>query len=354
MKEIRNKEVIIGLAVILILAVIALFLLIRKERGQENLQPQTFQSAGSLQAQEQIEEEAVPEEVEEAETANRNSLLRPHGEGASANSSQTVSGNGLTVSENSVKVKANNTDPSIHLYSVLGEEKYRSFSLVERKKEDNQLAELFGYWDAYQMDAVNDLINLDRIRAISAQLDGTQKYYYYGQVDQLGRPNGRGLAVYGEDTYYCGDWKEGLRSGKGMWLQLVRYDADNQNMNLGLTLHMYNGNWSKDLPNGQGQEHFQYDYGILNEEHNRTVLNVIGGFKDGYYDGEMYVMTTNNFGVTYDWRGVCQKGVWDIQLPGSVTDGVWRSYEPDEKGDYEYYFMFPEDNRNQGVYGLKK
>lgn len=354
MKEIRNKEVIAGFVVIVILAAVALLLLVKREQAR-NPQEQTGQTI--LLTNPASDAEAMEKNnLQEAQVSvTANNPLRPHGTAdTSVTNTDGVSANDLSVSANSVKVKANNTDENIHLYSILGEERYRSFTLVERKKEDNQLAELFGYWDAYQMEAVNDLIRLERVQAISAELDGTNKYYYYGSVDQLGRPSGRGLAVYGNDTYYCGDWKEGLRSGKGMWLQLATYDESTAKMNLGLILHMYNGTWSRDLPNGEGQEHFQYDYAILNEAHNRTVLNVIGNYKDGYYDGEMYVMTTNNFGSTLDWRGVCQKGIWDIQLPGSVTDGVWRSYDPDENGEYEYHFMFPEENISQGIYGLKK
>lgn len=353
MKEFKNKEVIVGLVIIVILAVIAVFLLIRREMNQSNreVQVSSEESVGTDGYGENGQNRGETISITGEESGPRNEA---GSEWPTAEAGVSSNGTGVSANTTSLQVKADNTDININLYSILGEENYKPATLVERKEEDDQLAELFGYWDAYKMEAVHDLLRLERIQAISTQLDGTNKFYYYGDVDQLGRPSGSGLAVYGNNTYYCGGWKEGLRSGKGMWLQIAIYDESNLKLNLGLVEHMYNGNWSKDLPNGQGQEHFQFDYAVLNQQDNKTILNVIGDFKDGYYNGEMYVMTTNNFGVTSDWSGICKKGVWDILLPGSVTDGVWRSYETDEQGDYEYHFMFPEDNVKQGIYGLKK
>ena len=57
---------------------------------------------------------------------------------------------------------------------------------------------------------------------------------------------------------------------------------ENQDKNLGVIEHSYSGEWSRDLPNGQGQEHFSYDYSVLKEEdvkrtenyHNCTLKNI--------------------------------------------------------------------------------
>ena len=337
MKELKSKEVIIGLIIIIILGIIAIFLLIRREKREIAVKENTATESTR-------EEDWAGEEKESTD------------EGENDQSDEQMSSSQQNENKNILKVET--TQESVlpkeeaKLYTILGQENYQSYTLVERKTDDGQLKELFEYWDAYKMEAVNDLLRLERIKKISAELNGTNKFYYYGALDSLGRPHGRGLAVYGNNTYYCGDWKEGLRSGQGMWLQVAIYDEENEELNLGVLEHMYNGRWNKDLPNGQGQEHFSYDYTILDVE-DKIIANVIGNFKDGYYNGEMYIMSTDSQGNKKDWDGVCKKGVWDILLEGNTTKGVWRSTEMNQE-DYEYYFMFPQDNVNQGIYGLKK
>ena len=73
----------------------------------------------------------------------------------------------------------------------------------------------------------------------------------------------------------------------------------------------------------------------------RLWFNVIGGFKDGFYHGDMYIMTVDASGNTKDWGGSCENGVWDVIYHGSSTDSVWESYEVDQNGQHEYHYLFP-------------
>ena len=141
-----------------------------------------------------------------------------------------------------------------------------------------------------------------------------------------------------------------------MWLEVAVYTEENKYMNLGVIEHSYNGQWSKDLPNGEGQENFTYDYDILKEEMigNECITNIIGNFKDGYYHGEMYIMSSDEEGISKDWSGTCKNGVWETIVEGKTTNAVWQSYEEDEQGNREYHYMFPKDNHDYGIRGLKK
>ena len=351
-KEIKDKEVIIGLIIIIILGSIALMLLIRREVRTKQVEPETAVEESvempdeDMQAFETEEtsvviEEAV-EEMEETEATEEMELSLA---------------NVQVVTEKNSKSLAKTASRKVGLYDILGDEKYTSATLTERKQEDNQLKELYEYWDAYKLDAVADLIRLERMQKVSKELEGKNKFYYYGAVDRLGRPSGKGLAVYEDNTYYFGDWKEGLRHGKGMWLEIAIYTEENQDKNLGLIEHSYNGEWSKDLPNGQGQEHFSYDYDILNDEtldDIKCISNVIGGFKNGYYHGEMYIMTVDEKGNSKDWSGICQEGTWKPFQIGHTSDSVWESYEEDEQGNHQYHYLLPKENQNYGIMGLKK
>lgn len=350
-KDIKDKEIIIGLIIIIILGSIALTLLIRREINVGKVETDTaveesYEVPEEIMAESEAEEaaviieEAVPEETAEETEEAEVSLA-----------------NIQVVTEKNSKELAKEAEQKTGLYDILGEEKYKAASLTERKQEDNQLKELYEYWDAYKLDAVADLVRLERLQKVSKELDGKNKFYYYGSVDRLGRPSGKGLAVYEDNTYYFGEWKEGLRHGKGMWLEIAIYTEDNQDKNLGLIEHSYNGEWSKDLPNGQGQEHFSYNYDILEDEtldDMKCIANVIGGFKNGYYHGEMYIMTVDERGDSKDWSGICKEGAWEPYQIGHTSDSIWRSYETDEQGNHQYHYLLPKENHDYGIMGLKK
>lgn len=315
-KTFKDKEVAIGLIIIIILGAIALSLLIRRE------------------VQHQKNEPTIMEATEAVALSSIQDVTQETTERISREQKKEVS-----------------------LYGILGSEEYIPCSLTERKQEDGQLKELFEFWDAYKLDAVAELVRLERLQKVSKELEGTDKFYYYGDVDRLGRPSGKGLAVYEDNTYYCGEWKDGLRHGKGMWLEVAIYTEENAEYNLGVIEHSYSGQWSKDLPNGEGQEHFSYDLDLLKQENmkdNKCITNVIGNFKDGYYNGDMYIMTIDSARRSVDWYGTCENGVWKPIQVGSTTDSVWESNEKDSDGNPMFHYLFPQENQNYGIMGLKK
>lgn len=199
-----------------------------------------------------------------------------------------------------------------------------------------ELKVLFDYWDAKNLDAVRDLIALPRYEAISATLKGSNDFYYHGARDAAGKPHGKGVAVYADNQYYCGDFANGVRAGKGEWLQ--RYPSY---MNDVMIEHYYTGEWAGDLPNGKGQDHFEYDENKMNDEQ-LFLLNAIGTFKDGAYDGEMYIMIEETDGTYTEWTGNCKAGVFDVF--GSPDDharvAILRSYHDED----HYIWVKPDRN----------
>ena len=356
MKDWKNKDIIVGLILIIALGLIALFLLIRRELRNYTVTPKPMieETTEQFLEEENIFEEVVPKKQDDVKEEDDvlNAVT-----GSEEEESSLESQNITTVQNAEKNTITAVTNPKADIYAILGEEKYKGTSLTERKKDDGQLKELYEYWEAYKLNAVGDLIRLERFQEISESLKGTNKFYYYGKTDALGRPSGKGLAVYADNTYYFGDWKDGMRHGKGMWLEIAVYTEENQKQNFGLLEHSYNGQWSKDLPNGEGQEHFSYDYDVLKEEYledNKIVANVLGKFKDGYYQGEMYIMTTDEEGNTLDWIGNCTDGVWEILEKGNTTDAVWQSYQYDGTEELRYHYLQPAKNKNWGIRGLKK
>ena len=141
-----------------------------------------------------------------------------------------------------------------------------------------------------------------------------------------------------------------------MWLQIFLSDEGVVNGVKGVTEHQYSGTWSNDLPNGAGQEHIEYDYKQI--EGAFVINNAIGDFKDGYYNGKMYIMTVDSLGKTTDWYGNAKAGSFEY-LSEKVTvlgkRAIWKvgegSHTEEEDG---CRWIMPEDNNNFGVARLKK
>ena len=83
------------------------------------------------------------------------------------------------------------------------------------------LNEALPYFADNNQDAIWDLAHLKRYVKLSAQLEGTGQYYYMGDVNANGRPEGKGLAIYEKNSYYYGGWSDGSRSGEGMWFKFL-------------------------------------------------------------------------------------------------------------------------------------
>lgn len=84
--------------------------------------------------------------------------------------------------------------------------------------KDSQLKEMMEYWADSNQKALDDLASLDRFRAMSYSLRGSTDFYYYGDKDSNGLPSGTGIAVYADNQYYYGTWKDGKRDGKGTFI----------------------------------------------------------------------------------------------------------------------------------------
>lgn len=209
-----------------------------------------------------------------------------------------------------------------------------------------QLKELYAYWSQDNMTAVRDLTHLERFEAMSIQLSGSNDFYYYGETSADGKPNGTGLAVYGDDQYYYGQWADGVRSGKGTWISF--YPQYSQYV---VTEHLYTGEWANDLPNGQGQEHYDYNYADMNKA-DYYLQNAIGEFSNGLYNGEMYIITVDKDEKTIEWLGTCKNGSWEQVLYTTVDSKGKIPYLSQKEDADRHLYMTLEGAKNNGVRGI--
>ena len=206
------------------------------------------------------------------------------------------------------------------------------------------LNEMLPYFADNNLDAVWDLAHLKRYVKLSAGLKGTDSYYYMGDVDTNGVPNGQGLAIYENNTYYYGSWAHGVRSGDGRWYRFYIDEIGKPTTKKIYQAHSYSGQWSNDLPNGEGAEHYDVD---ISQIEDLVIVNVIGNFTNGLYDGEMYANTLDYIGSTEEWYAVADKGVFvlwrDMSAIGECA--VWQNRDdPDFCIDID-----KSENKNQGM-----
>lgn len=234
--------------------------------------------------------------------------------------------------------------PSPTPYKEVMEKGKVDYSKIEYDK-DAQLKEMMAYWADNNQKALDDLANLDRFIAMSWSLKGTDDCYYYGDVDGNGQPSGKGIAVYADNQYYYGDWKNGVRSGNGTWIHYHIHQVENTTDLY--TYHQYTGGWENDLPSGEGSEHYDYNTALLKEGIGYDT-NLIGSYSEGLVDGEFYLTNIYSDGSTKEWNATAEHGSWVYQSENKDKKGNRTVYvnvsDPDN-----YIWMQPKDNVNIGV-----
>lgn len=263
-----------------------------------------------------------------------NEATNPSAEKTSSDSKNLAGADGKTSGRNTVSGNSFYKTESAVLKDV-----YKNVTF----NRNQQMAEMYGYWSEGNMEAVRDLAHLERFEAMSYSLMGTMDFYYYGDTNSEGIPNGMGLAAYAEDQYYYGQWVNGTRSGDGCWISF--YPAYS---NYVVKEHMYTGQWASDLPNGQGQEHYDYDSDLMNAE-DVYLQNAIGGFSIGNYNGDMYVITVDEDEDTTEWVGQCENGNW-IPVPHASKDNTGKiPYLSERENTERHLYMTESASKANGV-----
>lgn len=231
--------------------------------------------------------------------------------------------------------------------------------VVDIEDEDDEaytkeyiLKEAYPFFADNNQDAIWDLAHLKRYVKLSKGLEGTGDYYYQGDVDSGGKPHGTGLAIYEKNSYYFGEWSHGTRNGKGTWFRFYINQKNKTNANGIYMSHSYSGDWADNLPNGEGAEHYDVDISKLAPTQGRILQNVVGSFKNGLYNGNMYANTVDYTGNVQEWDGIAMEGVFTLWRDMSAIGecSVWR-YVDDHSVCLD---IDKSENKNQGIRELLK
>lgn len=208
-----------------------------------------------------------------------------------------------------------------------------------------QLAEMMAYWEDNNQKALDDLANLDRFRAMSWHLKETEDFYYYGDTNADGRPDGKGIAVYADNQYYYGEWADGKRSGNGTWMHYhIHVEPNKTDI---YTYHQYAGSWKDDLPHGEGFEHYDFNSELLKENIYYN-SNLIGSYLEGLIDGEFYITTIENNNNMREWEAQADHGAFIYQNEDVDTKGR-RAVQAEIFNSENFIWMLPKDNHDIGV-----
>lgn len=208
-----------------------------------------------------------------------------------------------------------------------------------------QLAEMMFYWESNNQQALDDLANLDHFKAMSWHLSGTEEFYYYGDTNAGGQPHGKGIAVYADNQYYYGDWKDGKRNGGGTW---IHYHMHLKPSNTDIyTYHQYAGLWKNDLPDGEGSEHYDMNSEALIENQYYNT-NLIGSYSEGLIDGEFYITTIEKNNNIKEWDAQADHGAWIYQNNSKDRKGN-RTVQVEIQNPDNYIWMNPKDNHDIGI-----
>lgn len=215
-----------------------------------------------------------------------------------------------------------------------------------KKTNEEMLMEMAGYWQQNNMEAVEDLAHLAWYMKMSASIADENTFYYYGERNEQGQPQGTGVACYADNAYYYGQWANGKREGQGEWIKYYVYYDDDTVSDRAYRHHLYMGEWANDLPNGDGQEHYELDMKQAAKK-DRYMQNVIGTFKDGLYSGEMYLTTLSWNGNQEEWNGLADEGVWSPYAAATNKKEVPICQDVDD--DSNYLWITVRSNKDRGI-----
>lgn len=325
--------VLLGIIVVLLICIIVLVMLIPGHRGASADEANSdVQQNITDYAKEQQQNDYVPEASKEAV------VVEP------AEEKQEEEDPGQDKEQEQIEPVAADSDKTAVVVDVEDEND------VSYTKE-YILNEALPYFADNNQDAIWDLVHLKRYVKLSSGLEGTNRYYYTGDVDGSGRPNGKGLAIYEDNSYYYGDWSDGVRSGQGTWYRFYISEKSKRNAMGKYMAHSYAGEWANDLPSGQGSEHYDVDISKL-QVRERIMQNVVGGFQNSLYDGELYGYTVDYTGTVEEWDAVASAGVFNLWRDMSAIGecSVWRN-----KDDHNLCLDIDKsENKNQGIRELLK
>lgn len=126
--------------------------------------------------------------------------------------------------------------------------------------------------------------------------------YYLGSLNEDGRREGQGLALYSDGFYYYGTFSDDKREGHGMWFKGSYPESST------ISSYLFEGEWENDKPNGKGVETLTNNFdNITVKEYEKRVIE--GSYVDGKEEGKMKLTTVDKVGRSVDYEYISINGI---------------------------------------------
>lgn len=336
----KKRDLIPIAAIAVFLVIIIILCVVRlNERKREDAQNEALitESVDILESATTESDPAAETQSETETKADALSAAKKDNEETESIENEIPSGKGKTAVADSGKETAART--------ISGNDPFAAAEGVNKTNEE-MLMEMSAYWEQGNQSAVDDLANLAWFMKMSDSIKDEKTFYYYGERNAAGQPEGTGIACYADNAYYYGEWVSGKREGVGKWIKYYVYYDNDVTSDRAYTVHMYMGEWADDMPNGEGQEHYDLDMSKA-AKNDRYLQNVIGTFQDGLYSGEMYLTTLDTNGKQEEWNGLAEEGIWSPY--GAATNKKEVPVCRDVTNDDNYLWIMVKNNKDRGI-----
>lgn len=155
--------------------------------------------------------------------------------------------------------------------------------------------------ETIDFDAIKELLRTDEFITIVDEVIGDNSFYY-GDRDDSGRRNGKGVAVYENGYFYYGDYVDDLRSGQGIYVRAVYSESSS------IGSYIFEGTFENDKPNGTGTATSNYYKDKIGSSGlSKQVIS--GEYLDGYENGTMELNGTTKAGGSVKYTYKSENGV---------------------------------------------
>lgn len=330
-----------AIAIFLVIIIILCVVRLQARNGGREVQSEILETVTETAGEENVlETVTVSDEETSAESAEESTKSAEVALEENAGVKESV--------QNETRKDAGETKKPVSGRTISGNDPFAGAESVNKTNQE-MLMEMAGYWEENNMEAVDDLAHLAWFMKMSASIVDTDTFYYYGERNASGQPQGTGIACYADNAYYYGEWVGGKREGTGEWVKFYVYYDDDTTSDRAYKLQMYMGEWANDMPNGEGQQHYDLDMSKASNQ-TRYLQNMIGTFKDGLYSGEMYMTTLNWDGNQEEWNGVADNGIWSPY--GAATNKKEVPICQDVDDEDNYLWLAVSQNKDRGIVEL--
>lgn len=201
--EDKKKDLIPVAAIALFLVIIIILCVVRlqEKKADVNGGAEAVQGMETVTAVQETASES--KETEEGYKTEDGTQAKPEESAEAAQDAAETESESIANQLPSGKPKENKT-AGASMRTISGNDPFAGADSANKSNEQ-MLLEMAAYWEQDNMEAVEDLAMLAWYMKMSASIADEDTFYYYGERNDEGQPQGKGIACYADNAYYYGE-----------------------------------------------------------------------------------------------------------------------------------------------------